>query len=1380
MTLYGHRKEHTTMNIFLQTGIGLIASTVAVWLIMIKRRAFRLRRVVSAAVLTLLCGGLIAMGILRQAETPSQPRTMSAKKLVAYSNALLAAGECEEALQAVEEYSACYGYDDTCSYLVAKGKALAGNYAEAYGIYARLAQADAFKKKAGEEFEEELITLEKLVYADASCLPVLSYLEEQGLNPADYGYTDEYIAQQKEALQITDGQLEELLLEHIEEDYDIARYEDYLEAAAGVSRLSENRSNPEGSLSAAELEILEEYADDFEDALKETPELETAALTAQTRRRTALMQGDYGALAKNLGENATEEELLVVSKLYMEGHLKEKDFADELTAGYGDGLEEVTKQLERVLEKYEDELTPDEGLKLEAMCDGMKRAEKAPALYVIKEQLVSCIEEGSGEESKLQLAVSEIEYFYENESRSKSYFSEAVTTGRNSGDYEYSQAMCGLEAIINSQDAGEIRNVGMYVQQAIEHSVPTDSYGLMPETTGGKTTEQTAGRDDAGQDGFEKQYAQLLTDHVSEIKSSVTIGQIDVSDFETVRASVTISGKYATDSRRLKEILSVSDCGTDITDFEIEKIEYDSQRTMLICDVSGSMNICIEDLRAAVNAYVQNMGKSEKINIVSFADSVRGTTGFSSKESELTAFADSMSAGGGTCLYSVLYECMQGFETTLKSNDVIIIMTDGQDGSARDEKTMREEIGSLADQKGITVYTVGLGEVDTAYLEKLAESGNGEFVYVSDSGSLSAFYEMLQGQVNNQYLLTFKAKDTLRTSHRQLEVRVREDNAFDCREYSLFAAEGTEKEEEGGLQAGELSVSGLNIRSACKSRENISAKLFGEGFAENMSASMKLVGDMEYEAQLEYLDENTYSVVIPAAVAVGNYDLKITVNDKSAYIENGFTMYSDKSTQVTKYGSYSFTSQDKKISGSRTVLSGNVTMNGWLVFYGEVVLDGNLKTDGQITVTDNNGSYVMFDSSTAEGVAAFFAQRGTVFKMPALGTFSLYNDMENRYDYDTYRVDSIRTASLEICNLVYLSSPVIKLYPDNIRLEYTQGTTILPFQDAVFAALDFKNPFSFELEGAAVVTDRKLGMVLKFDGKDERENYRQFNVFNAPVYLDLNKLKLSIDTLKHKYSFGGMIKIAFLDFGLGAELSLDGFTPDSFLLTIDKDKSIMIGEVPVTFSKARIGAEDIAEAVKNRSFGNVTLVGQLDIAVAKVGAYFPKLKKYVGDMSIASLEDATFKFRWNPFTISTSAEMKIFDEFTLAKSDFTMGHYEFTNVLLGLKEREVVGFTSAMTQGFMWDISNCHIDISGTGTLTGNNRFMGIEYKGVAELDVKWWVFSKSFDKSGTVLTGIYFTEAGDPQFTLALSYQDMFGTNKKLYYYIDKNGKTGDKNGRL
>ena len=431
-------------------------------------------------------------------------------------------------------------------------------------------------------------------------------------------------------------------------------------------------------------------------------------------------------------------------------------------------------------------------------------------------------------------------------------------------------------------------------------------------------------------------------------------------------------------------------------------------------------------------------------------------------------------------------------------------------------------------------------------------------------------------------------------------------------------------------------------------------------------------------------------------------------------------------------------------------------------------------------MTDNSGSYVTFDTTTAKGVGSYFAKKGISFTIPKLGTFNLYNDQSNIYNYDNYQVDNIRTTGLKIFQVVYLEAPAIKLYPNNIKLDYSQGTAVLPFQDQIFKAVGVDMPFSFDYEGKAILSGQNIDIHIAFEGEDERDIFKQFNVMNAPVYLDMNKLKILIDTAEDKYTFGGMVQLAFLDLGLGAEVSLNGRQLDGFLLAVDKDVNVMLGEVPLTFSNFRAGAEDIATAVENKNFGNVILVGQMDLAVAKVSAYFPKIEEFVGDMSLASLEDATIKFRWNPFMISASAELKIFEEFTVAKSSFSMGNYKYTNVLLGLEDRDVQGFNASMTQGFMWDIQNCHVDISGTGSLSGNSRFIGIQYEGVAELDIEWWILSKKFDQSGTVLLGIYYTDSGEPQLTLAMAYQNMFGTNKKIYYYIDSNGNVGDKNGRL
>lgn len=1364
------------MNILLQIGLGLSVSFIVVWIIIIKRKVWQIKPLLGALVLTAACGSTITMGVKEQMDTKEETGTMSAEEMMVYSNALLVAEEYDEVLTALQEYSAEFGYDEECSYIAAKMKALQGNYEEAQGIYARLAESEKYADMVEDEYE----LIQKKAGADSSYLAMMDFLVANGLDPAQYGYTDEYVKSMEKALQITDEEIVEEILDNLEDSYDIDEYEDVLEVVETVRDLYDNcLERGYYSLNEEQRATLEKSVDELEDLEKDHAEIAQSSLIQDIKLKATLLSGEFEELIQGIGEDSGYKDLLIAAELYMNGVAEEKDFADDYVADYSERFDKVAEQLDKVLDKLEDELTKLETEDLETMVETLEKAEEDPVLYVMREQLNDEAVKENAAVSEIDLGISKIEYFYENDSLATDYFYDAVVAGKESEDAEYAQAMGKIEAIITGTDSAGIVHLNEYVNQAVENYLPIDSYEIISANA---SYDYEESEEDKGT------YTELVTNYVSEIKSSITIGQIDTSEFDTVKVGLTISSKYAGNSEELKQRLKVYDCGAEITEFEIEKIEFDSLKTMLICDVSGSMDICIGDLKSAVNNYVSNMHMEEFVSIVAFSSSVEDSTEFTNDKERLTEFANSMNASGGTAIYDTLYYCLNNFDAEITSNDTIILMTDGQDNNGRDYATIMREIGGLAREKGVTVYTIGLGDVDAAYLDTLASSGSGKMVYVSDSESLTDFYELLQSQVDNQYMITYTAKDSLLTKNRSVEVRIDEENIFDVKEYGLYndteSMDGSGENGEEFVPAGSLSVTGLDIRSAQKSNEDIVVHLLGTGFKTGDSAKMKLLGNMDYDVTMEYVDATRYKVLIPSSVAVGTYDLQITINDKSAYIENGFSLYEAGDTKVTKFGPYVFTSMGKSTSNDEIVLSGNVTLNGWLVFNGDVILEGNLEESTQIRMTENAGSYVTFDPDTATGIGNYFAEKGISFSVPKLGSFKLYNDPSHIYDYENYQVDSIRTTSLTIFQVVYLEAPAIKLYPDSIKLDYSQGTTVLPFQDAIFRALEVDSPFEFDLQSTAVLTNQNIGIIIDIEGKADngRELFKDCQMMNFPVKLDKNALKIKVNTIEHKYGFGGMLEFSVLDWelGLGAEVSLNGFQIDSFLLTIDTDVSVMLGEVPLTFSNLRVGAEDIATAVENNQFGNVIFVGQMDLAVAKVSTYFPKLEPFVDDMSLVSLSDATIRFRWNPFMISTSSDIKIFDEFTITRTNFSVGNYSYSNVLLGLDNREVQGFNSSISRGFMWDIDNCHINISGTGSLSGNSRFIGVQYEGVAELNIEWWLVDMNFDQSGTALVGVYFTEYGEPQFTVAMAYQNMWGTNKKLYYYIDSNGKTGNKNGTL
>lgn len=112
-------------------------------------------------------------------------------------------------------------------------------------------------------------------------------------------------------------------------------------------------------------------------------------------------------------------------------------------------------------------------------------------------------------------------------------------------------------------------------------------------------------------------------------------------------------------------------------------------------------------------------------------------------------------------------------------------------------------------------------------------------------------------------------------------------------------------------------------------------------------------------------------------MAVGSYNVEVTIDGKKKIIQNGFSVIVQGDEKKTAFGPYVFTSSEKIENGyGNYTLRGAVTMNGWLHFKGDVVLSGDLEEGGSIQVSDYSGSYVEFDTATAEGIGSFLAEKG--------------------------------------------------------------------------------------------------------------------------------------------------------------------------------------------------------------------------------------------------------------------------------------------------------------------------------------------------------------------------------------------------------------------
>lgn len=1368
------------MNIYLQIGIGLLPGTIIAVFLLFKRKAFQLKKIVFSLALLSACGGMMAAGIGDAVSSGVFAKRLSQEKMLAFAGMLALEGACDEAFEVIDQYSADYGYDDDCRLLTARLLLLDGDY-EGAGVLYRYLTSDA----GGGILESDAPEVQ---FANAKAGPgaadaaMIRYLKDIGKNIEDYGYTEAAYSEYTEALQMDNGEIRKQIKRAIKDSFTISEdIEDCVEAVCGVLGAYQSLAGDEGDISV-------KYKRAFAAIDRDSPEFLALDCVKKARIKAYVLAGDYDAITESLDEASSYHELMIAAEMYMGGMVKKSDFAEAYLSVADRDADMIRDQMGKIYDRVFDDLSKVERKGLKTRIAAVSAQLGDPVLVTIKERLSVLAGEKAGtDRTKVCLQLAKIENYFGNQTAVDSYLREAIYSSQDCEDDSYASAMAKIIRVVSNDEDGDlenIKNVSDYVQTVLDHSLTVDVEEILSprQTLSGRA----GGLVEVADTKADADFARTAVDFVSRAMSAITIGRIDIGNFPSIVSRVQISSDHLNGEREIRKGLKVYDCGVEIADFTLKKIDHSGSNIILACDVSGSMQGSIRDLRDAVVTFINDKNEDEKLSIVTFSSGITGTAAFGSSDESLTAFAESMRAGGGTDIFSTVMNCLGSFPSDKDANNVLIVMTDGQDGNRQNVQTIREEIGSLALEKGVTVYTVGLSaDVDTAYLNYIADSGNGEFVYVSDSASLTAFYDMLHQQVSNQYELAYDALDTMTLSGRTLEVALPSEQTRDVKRYST----GEEKEGGSGLGVTQnLSVAGMSPRYLYKGLQDVEVKLKGTGFQKDDAIAVKLNGNIDYTLKAEFVDSETYKLTIPASAAVGTYHVEVVIGQKKKIFQNGFSIIVQGNEKKTQFGPYVFTSAEKIQNGDGSyTLRGAVTLGGWLHFKGDVSIAGDLEGGGFIDVSDFGGSYVEFDPATAEGIGSFLAQKGISLDIPALRQFKLYNDPQNLYDYSKYMVQDISPGLLEIHQLMRLDSPKIRLYPDSIGLYYSTGTTILPYQDKILQAAGMGDLFQFKFDGSAQITDKNVGIVMDVSYEDpSKDRYdHQINLLNSPVYFN-GSFAVKLDTLKNEYTLGAMVRLAFFakQSGLGAEVSWKGhLVPDSVKLELELAEAIKLPTAfPIEVNDFSFMVSDINSAIEKGNFLSLKFTGSASFSSMKVKEYVPAIGGVIGDMSLLEMPDTTASIRISPLQLEADATLMFLSEIKLAEAGVKLGSFEYTNSLLQLDSAEVIGLSAALKAGIMWESADgrVNLELSGSGELDAHSRFVGIDMAGTAAYDIGWWIIRSANKITGEFALGLYTTHEGRQQFVFTYRTQSGNGKVKGKFYYIDENGKCGKSNGTL
>lgn len=1342
------------MSIQLQIAIPLFVTFGVLALIAIIRRYFRPEIfVIGVAVLGLAttCTVSHVLSSDTQAGQETPAATQSSEFGAALASQYMLDGRYDAARELLDSLWHTGGEDEPLLRAAARCAVLTQDYPTAVQLYGQL-------DGVGEETEQAVRLLASTRSNDDA---MVAYLNQLGENPGDYGLSASGIpAGDYDAAK---ADIEAALTQELEE----YKEETGKAAARALEKTAQLDALFDSYLATGEKAQLDEVQQTLKElaaAVKDEPKLAANLPLRLARMKGYVLTGEYSQIAAKADRNTSAEELVVLAQLLSSDMIEKKSFSESFASRDVTQYEQVLERCKNTLELQQDELDSAVTQKYKKQISVLKEQVKDPVEFALRQDLLSAATDGdSAMQSKCYLALAKLENADGNADQAAVYITEALGTAANSDDQNYQIPMNKMNQIIQgTTSASEVMQVAEYVADALDHSLPLDI----------SVSELNADAE------VSEDLSDQMTETVNTSTATVNIGVIDKDEFPTVKAKVQIQSEKWVTLEDLKAHLKVYDCSSQIEDFQLEKVEYQASKIILLCDCSGSMGGSVESLKQVVRDFAATMGEGEEVCVVGFNDRISFITGFSADKTEVSGFADQIYASGGTALFNSLLESGELLTHDINTNNIIIAMTDGQDGNMAGEGDMYNKIGALASEKGLTVYTVGLGSVDADYLSLMAQCGNGSFLYAQSEEELQAFYDFIHGQLNNQYILTFTAKNQTR-NERILELTVDGELGSARKTYYLEEPEHTNEGSDAyspyTVEDTEVTVNGLTAKFLYKSSQNQNLTLKGSGFDSGDDVTVRLIGSVKYDLVATFVDSETYSLVLPSGVSAGQYDLEVSVADCSVTLKKELTVAVQGSLKSFRYGSYVFTALESRVDDNgNTVLSNNVIMNGWLRFKGDVTISAGYQDSAKAWITDNGGFYVSYSPDMSSGLAHFLADQGIPLSFGAIGKFAIYPDAYIGGDYASFPVDEAEYDDFINLLMFVCDDFSIGIYPDMLRVQGLNFTFKLPFQEQIMRSWEQTPSKALDFDSDCMISATKIGLQGTVQYKDmDKEN--GFTLVSLP--LKLKELDIQIDTLNNNYSFAGKVGIKALDAdGFGASVSyLDGKL-DSIALSQDMlSIPIVTAPVPVTIDGFGFYIGQLSQIPDDADFITKVLDSEVgidfDVSVASLNKYVPKIAKLLDsekDIALAEFKDCTLRLRLRNFRVAFNAKVVLATVLELGEVDVSVGCFSYSNRLIGMYNADEVGLRIASRLDVLnWHTANLDLNLNGTRELCIGYPYSGMWDSGTADFTVGWGFWEADWSVTGDAMAGAFVNSLGNFQFSVILRGENKDGEQSGFHAYV-------------
>ncbi len=184
--------------------------------------------------------------------------------------------------------------------------------------------------------------------------------------------------------------------------------------------------------------------------------------------------------------------------------------------------------------------------------------------------------------------------------------------------------------------------------------------------------------------------------------------------------------------------------------------------TMLVMDVSGSMQDQIDEAKDANLLYVNLLRTVDRAGVIQFDNTIRSKLAMTNNLAQVRDSINIALPMGGTAIYDALALALQATKNELGRRRVVILYTDGNDNAST---TTPQAVIDSAQALGIPIYTVALGFLTSdSVLARISSETGGLFFKSPTEKELASIYVRLSDIVQNFYVMAHGSPDPIRNN----------------------------------------------------------------------------------------------------------------------------------------------------------------------------------------------------------------------------------------------------------------------------------------------------------------------------------------------------------------------------------------------------------------------------------------------------------------------------------------------------------------------------------------------------------------------------------------------------------------------------------------